>query len=137
MAKKYFERCLSLLLALLIMGSMFTALSMQTLAASTKTYNPTVWVQGYADESRSNFRVSQTLVVKTSGFAPNAKIEYTYYSTNTKDNFYVIGGHYGRTYNVRLHIPLKALIAEKAKTSNKLKNIGMRRFPLHRVFYLQ
>ena len=59
------------------------------MGASLQAAQPSAWVEGYADGSKSNFRASQMLVVKTSGFAPEANLKYHYYST-TPDRGYEV-----------------------------------------------
>lgn len=68
--------CIALSLAMVI--AMVPADAFAATQARAANYAPKAWVEGYADESRTNFRSSQMLVVKTSGFAPDAKLNYHY-----------------------------------------------------------
>lgn len=68
--------CIAFSLAMVI--AMVPADAFAATQAKATNYAPKAWVEGYADESRTNFRSSQMLVVKTSGFAPEAKLNYHY-----------------------------------------------------------
>ena len=69
----------------------FSLLPVTALAGAppAASYSPQAWVEGYADGSTSNFRSSQMLVVRTSGFAPEANLKYHYYSTTPDRGFEV------------------------------------------------
>ena len=74
---------------LLVLSMILALLVISPVEVEAASYNPKAWVEGFADGSTSNFRASQMLYVKTSGFADNAELSYHYYSQNDSRGFEV------------------------------------------------
>lgn len=82
------KRILPILLAFFMI---FSSIPMTTFAADPGN-TLKAWAEGYADGSTTNFRASQMLVVKTSGFSDKAKLSYHYISTNSDRAFHIFKG---------------------------------------------
>lgn len=83
----FMKRFLGILLSIALVIQLFPADCFYSKVYAAENDEPRVWIEGYADGSVSGFRSSQMLVVKTSGFADNAKLSYHYYNAGPSKIF--------------------------------------------------